>query len=239
MIAAAKSSGRLFSVFHNRRWDWDFLTVKRALETGLIGAPYLIEVSVLRFRGPRGWRATLDAGGGILYDWGAHLVDHALQLVHEPVIRVDCDIQYRGWGAEIGSFARIQLEFESGLLYAIELGNLARVEKPRWYIAGETGALVKFGLDPQEAAMLRGDIGAAKEAPEMRARVTTEVNGLATEMVLESLTGDWTSYYRNVADAILGREEIIVKPEESLRGVAVLNAAAESARVGVTQVVRI
>jgi scyllo-inositol 2-dehydrogenase (NADP+) len=239
MIAAARQSGRVFSVFHNRRWDWDYLTVKQAIQSGLLGAPYLIEASVLRYRGPRGWRSSLEAGGGILYDWGAHLVDQALQLVREPVTRVDCSIQYRSWGAEIGSFARVQLGFESGLLYAIELGNLARIEKPRWYVAGDKGALVKYGLDPQEAAMLRGDIGAAKEAPELRARVTTEVNGLANEMVIESLSSDWTNYYRNVADAILGRAELAVKPEEPLRGVAILNSAAESARSGVTQVVRI
>jgi len=234
MIEASRRNGVLLSVFHNRRWDWDYLTVKKVLEEGLIGAPYLFEVAVMRYRPARGWRGDARAGGGILYDWGAHLVDHALQLVPGEVSSVTCDVQYRGWGAEIGSYARLLLRFASGVLYGVELGNLARVDKPRWLVLGELGSLVKHGLDPQEQAMLRGSIEAATEEPEHRARIRTEVGGLPAEIVIESVRGDWTSYYRNVADALAGRAELAVRPEQVRRAIAVFDAAMRSAATGET-----
>lgn len=234
MLAASKRNGVLLSVFQNRRWDWDYLTVKKVLEDGLIGDPYLFETSILRYRSPRGWRANAEAAGGILFDWGAHLIDQGLQLVGRPVIGVNCDVQRRGWGAEIGSYGRLLMRFDNGVLFGVEIGNLARFERPRWLILGERGSLVKYGLDPQERAMLRGDINAAEEDPSHRARISTELNGLVTEMTVESVKSDWTNYYRNVADALLGRASLIVRPEEVRRAIAVFDAAMESVRTGVT-----
>ncbi len=234
MIEASRRHGVLLSVFHNRRWDWDYLTVKQVLDAGLLGAPYLIEAAVLRYRGPRGWRAEAEASGGILYDWGAHLIDQALQLVPGPVESVTCDIQYRGWGEQIGSYARLLLRFAGGLLYGIEIGNLARVDKPRWLVLGEHGALVKYGLDPQEPAMLTGDIDAASEEPAHRARIRTELHGLASELVVDSVQGDWTEYYRNIADTLAGRAELNVRPEQVRRAMAVFDAAMQSVRTGET-----
>jgi scyllo-inositol 2-dehydrogenase (NADP+) len=234
MLAARDRNQVLLSVFHNRRWDWDYLTVRQVLAQGLLGEPYLFETAVVRYRAPRGWRGDVQAGGGLLYDWGAHLIDQALQLVPTEVVSVTCDVQYRGWGAEIGSYARLLLRFGNGVLYNVELGNLARFDRPRWLILGERGSLVKHGLDPQEPAMLRGSIDSAVEDPANRARIHTDLNGLDTEIVVESVKSDWTNYYRNVADALLGRAELVVRPEEVRRAIAVFDAAMESARTGET-----
>lgn len=234
MIATAQRSGVVLSVFQNRRWDWDFLTVKRVLEAGKLGQPYLFETAVLRYRAPRGWRGEPTASGGLIYDWGAHLIDQALQLVPEPVEAVTADIQYRGWGDKIGSYARLLLRFSSGLLYSIELGNLARIDKPRWLILGDRGSLIKYGLDPQEPAMLAGQIEAAQETPEQRARLRTEVNGLVAEVTLESQRGDWTDYYRNLAETLAGRAPLSVRPEEARQALVVFDAAQESIRSGRT-----
>lgn len=232
MIDASRRNGGLLSVFQNRRWDWDFLTVKRVLEEGLLGSPYLFRSAITRFRAPRGWRAHAEDAGGILYDWGAHLIDQGLQLVPGPVASVTCDIQYRGWGSEIGSFASLRLRFANDVLFDVELGNLSRHDAPRWLVLGDRGSLVKTGLDPQEPAMLGGDIEAAREAPEHRARVRTSIAGLDAELTIESARADWTSYYRNVADTLLNRAELAVKPEEVRRQIAILDAAMESARTG-------
>ena len=234
MIESSRKNGVVLSVFHNRRWDWDYLTVRKVLEEGLLGVPYLFETAVTRYRAPRGWRATAKASGGILYDWGAHLIDHALQLVPATVRSVTCDVQYRGWGAEIGSYVRLLMRFANDVLYSIELGNLVRQDKPRWLILGERGALVKTGLDPQEPAMLAGHIDAAVEDPANRARVRTEFDGLPAEMIVETVKSDWTNYYRNVADTLLGRAELAVKPEQVRRAIAVFDAAIRSARTGET-----
>ena len=172
--------------------------------------------------------------GGILFDWGAHFIDQALQLVPGEIISVNCEIQYRGWGAEIGSYARLLIRFAAGVLYSIERSNLSRYDKPHWLVLGELGSLVKRGLDPQEPAMRAGRIEAAVEDPANRARIITEVRGLTTEMVVESVRGDWTSYYLNIADVLAGRAELIVKPEQGRRAMAVLDAAVQSAETGET-----
>ncbi|MGH2460271.1 MAG: Gfo/Idh/MocA family protein [Chloroflexota bacterium] len=234
MIETSRRNRVHLSVFHNRRWDWDYLTVKKVLDEGMLGAPYLFEMAMLGYRPPRGWRGDPGASGGILFDWGAHFVDQALQLVPGPVTSITCDLQHRGWGSNIGSYGRLLMRFASGVLYGIELGNLARQPKPHWLILGERGALIKHGVDPQEAALRLGNIDAAAEDPANRARVSTELHGLAAELVVESVKSDWTDYYRNVADALLGRAPLVVKPEEVRRAIAVFDAAMQSAATGET-----
>lgn len=228
LLAARDRAGVVLSVFHNRRWDWDYLTVKKAIAEGRLGTPYLFETAVLRYKAPRGWRG-LASEGGIIVDWGAHLIDQAFQLVPGPVASVSCEIQYRRWGAEAGSYVRLLMRFASGVLYSIEIGNLAAIGKPRWYVLGEDGALIKYGLDPQEPALLAGDITAAAEKPEERAKVVTMVDGMPEEAVLDSVRADWTAYYENVRDAILGHAPLAVRPEEARRVIAALEAAAKSA----------
>jgi predicted dehydrogenase len=146
------------------------------------------------------------------------------------VASVSCEIQHRRWGVEAGSYVRLLMRFASGVLYSIEIGNLAAIGKPRWYVLGEDGALLKYGLDPQEPALLAGDITQAAEKPEERARIVTMVDGVPQEQVIDSVRSDWTAYYENVRDAILGHAPLAVKPEEARRVIAALEAAAASAK---------
>src|SRR5262245_56793826 len=173
MVEAANRSGRMLSVFHNRRWDWDYLTVRKLLAEGLIGRPYLFETAVLNYRPPRTtWRSTTATMGSLVHDWGAHLVDHALRLVPSPVARVHCQIAHPRPVPEIGNYARLDMTFADGTLYSAEAGNLVRAPKPRWWVVGEEGTLVKLGLDPQERAFQRtGNPDDAAELPEERTRV--------------------------------------------------------------------
>jgi scyllo-inositol 2-dehydrogenase (NADP+) len=234
MLATSRRNGVLFSVFQNRRWDWDYLTVRQAVTEGLIGAPYLFEIARYGYRAQGGWRGDPAIGGGLLFDWGAHFIDQALLLLPDPVASVTCDIQYRGWGAQIGSYARLLLRSASGVLFSIEISNLARATKPHWLVLGERGALVKRGFDPQEPALLAGNIEAAVEDPSNRAVITTEVGGFVTEMVVETVRSDWTTYYRNIADTLAGRAELLVRPEQSVRVMDVVDAAMRSAQTGET-----
>jgi scyllo-inositol 2-dehydrogenase (NADP+) len=232
MIEASERSGVVLSVFHNRRRDWDYLTVAKVIEDGLLGEPYLFEAGIMSHRRPRGWRSVRALSGGILYDWPAHFVDQALQLVPAQVKSVFCEIVSRDrWDTDIGNYAKLLIRFSNGVLYQIEVGNLAAVAKPRWYVLGDLGGLVKYGLDPQEAALRAGDIDAAREDPADRARVCTMRDG-GEERIVDSVKGSWKSYYQNISNVLSAGAELAVKPEQVYRVMLVYDAAMRSAETG-------
>ena len=233
MIEASRRNSVMLSVFHNRRWDGDFLTVKHAMESGLLGEVFLIESTIFGYGQPGGWRGEKQRCGGQLYDWGAHLVDQALLLVPSEVETVFCDCQYRKWQTDTDSHLTLCIRFANSALAMIELSRLARIGKPRWYVLGEKGSLLKEGRDPQEPAMVAGNIDAAREDPATRAQVKTELDGIVTEMRLETIPGRWRSYYENISAVLNDGAELAVKPEGVRKAMAVIDAAMESAAKGV------
>lgn len=239
MIAAAGRARRLLSVFHNRRWDWDYQTVRRILAEDLIGRPYLFEAAVMTYGNPRGWRADPARSGGVLHDWGAHLLDQALQLVAAPVVEVFSHVSHAGDGPAIGNFGRLTLRFEDDTLFDISCGNRARPGKPRWLVFGERGMLVREALDPQEPALNRRDILGAKEDPSAHTRVRTAIGGQPVEMTVASVRSSWTAYYQNISDVLHGKAELAVTPESVRRAIAVYEAAAQARAEGRSVRVRI
>lgn len=238
MIAARDRNNVMLSVFHNRRWDWDYLTVKKAIADGVLGEPYLFEIGIIGYRPPGSWRGIKKHSGGILYDWPAHFMDQALQLVPAEVESVYCDIKYRDtWDTDIGNYSKVLIRFANDVLFQVDIGNLGSIPKPRWYVLGDKGGLIKYGLDPQEGPMREGNIDAAEEAPENRAQITTMVSGTREEMVVDSVRGSWKSYYQNISDVLNDGAELAVKPEEALRAMRVFDAAMESSETG--EVVRL
>jgi scyllo-inositol 2-dehydrogenase (NADP+) len=235
MIAAAHEHGRLLSVFQNRRWDGDFLTVKKILEKGVLGRPCLIEVFWGQYGRPRGWRSQKEKGGGKFMDLGAHLIDQVLQLVPAPLKQVYARFSYPNkWDNDVEDHALALLSFANGVEARIETSSLARKPKPRWYVLGTEGALLKEGLDPQERAMVARDIDSAREVPENRARLYLEVAGQQAESLVETVPGRWRSYYENIAAALKGEEELAVTPQSVRAVMAVLEACRSSAAQGRT-----
>lgn len=234
MIAARDRNNVLFSVFHNRRWDGDFITIRQALEADLIGAPHVFEIGAWRYAAPRNWRGRKEEVGSILHDWGAHFIDQMFQLVPSKAVSVVARAQYYWPHLDVESYIGADVTFENGTLYRIEVGNQARIGKPHWYIMGQRGSLRKEGVDPQEAAMLRGDIKSAQEDPALAAHVITELAGTVADIRLQTERGDWTDYYRNIADVLTDGKPLIVLPEEARRGVILLQAVEESLRTGKT-----
>lgn len=232
MITVSRRRGIMLSVFHNRRWDWGYLTVRKAVEDGLLGDPFLVERAVHRFRASRGWRTNRAESGGLLYDWGAHLIDQGLQLLSARPAAVHCKGHKHRWEGDIEDHVTCTLYFEDGAEYRMEISNLSHISKPHWYVLGTRGSLVKTGLDPQEDWMKKGMIEAAEEAPEDRVRVAAERDGEAVEMTLDPVKGSWVDYYRNVAAALDRGEELTVKPEEMMDLMKVLDAATESRESG-------
>lgn len=232
MLAAARRTGRLLTVFQNRRWDGDYLTVRLALEQGLLGDPCTIEMAWGQYGPPRGWRGTHQHGGGKLLDLGAHMIDQALQLILAPLERVYARLYHDAWDTDVEDHAHCILTFANGVDVHVITSSLTRRPRPRWYIVGTLGTLVKEGLDPQERAMIAGDIDAAREDPARYPRLWTQVAGQSAETVLEPVGGRWRSFYENVAATLLGRDELAVRPDSVRAVVAVLDAARESAAAG-------
>jgi scyllo-inositol 2-dehydrogenase (NADP+) len=233
MIAAARANDVLLSVFHNRRWDGDFLTLQKVIAEGLLGEVFVVESSVVRFGWPSGgWRATQRHGGGMFRDWGAHLVDQALVLFGHDVTSVWADLQFRHAGCEVESAALCHLRFASGVRYVIEVGAISRLPRPRFQVRGSLGSLTKTGLDPQEPALKEGRVRGAVDPPEHYAHLVTEVHGLVFDGRLQTLPGNYPAYYQNVADVLLRGAELFVKPEDVREAVRVIETALESARTG-------
>lgn len=231
MISARDRSGRMLSVFHNRRWDWDFLTLKRTLGSGRLGRPLLFESSVCRFAPPRTWRGRKDSAGTILHDWGAHLVDQALLMGLGPCQRLTAWLTPAPWtGVDTGGHGRIVLEF-GDVLFQVESSRISWLDRPRWWVLGTEAGFEKFGVDPQEEALRAGDIGAASEPPAHRARLRAGPSSASpTEALLETERGSWDSYYANIADHLRGKSALEVTAEQAREVVRVLEAADRSAR---------
>ena len=228
LIHEARKRNLLMSVFHNRRWDWDYLTVRKVIDEGLLGEIWQVESCVGRYGHSSRWRSQRESMGSLLHDWGAHLIDQVIQLMGLPT-QVMAWRHFRMWQSDVESFIRAVLDYGDGRTFTVEVNYLRAAERPRWYVLGDRGGLVKYGLDPQEEALRTGNIGAAVEPPEHRARVWLYEEGQVTERTIDSVRGDWSEYYRNIAGVLLRGEELAVKPEQARQVIRVIEAALQSA----------
>ncbi len=233
MIAARDRSGKMLSVFHNRRWDWDFLTLKQTLAVGLLGRPLIFESSVCRYAPPRAWRGHAKSAGTILHDWGAHLVDQALHMGLGPFKRLTAWLTPAPWpDVDSGGHGRIVMEFPDAL-FQVETSRICRLDRPRWWVIGSDAGYLKFGIDPQEDALRAGNLDGVSELPEQRAilRRGPDSNRLADTSV-QTVRGSWDAYYGNVADHLLHGRDLAVTAEQARDVVRVLDAALRSIETG-------
>ncbi|MEE8291766.1 MAG: Gfo/Idh/MocA family oxidoreductase [Candidatus Tectomicrobia bacterium] len=237
MIAASRQHQRLLSVFQNRRWDGDFLTVRQVLEAGLLGTPFLLQTVWLRHGQPRGWSGARQRGGGVLLDLGSHLIDQAVQLLGGPVDQVYARCHTNLWANDVDDHVHCMLHFASGVDVHITVSSVAQRSMRRWHVLGTRGALLKEGFDAQERAMVAGDIDAAREDPAHYARVFCTATEQPAERVIETVPGRWRSYYENIAGVLHNQEVLAVTPESSRTVMAILDAAKQSAAT--QQVVRL
>jgi predicted dehydrogenase len=238
MCAAARKANRFFCVHQNRRWDRDYLTVKKVIADGAIGKPYAIESRVQGGKGVmHGWRAFPEAGGGMVLDWGPHLIDQMLQLVPEAVVRVDCHLHHVKI-PQVDDYFKLMLRFEGGLSAQIEVGIYHYIKHPRWLVCGDGGDLTiedwscggKIMRMKNDDKMWDDTIAHTAAGPtRTMAPVVKEV---LEELPLPEVETDWGEFYKNVIACIEGREEQIIKLPESRRVMRVIEAAFESDRIG-------
>jgi scyllo-inositol 2-dehydrogenase (NADP+) len=235
LMALARERGCLLSVYHNRRWDGDFLTVRHAIEQGWLGTVYHYEAHIDRFR-PKVrevWREQAGKGSGILYDLGSHLIDQALVLFGMPrAVTADAFLQR----PEARAIDYFHLILDYGRMRAILHGAmLVPGRGPHFSVHGDGGSFLKYGMDPQEAALAAGQMpGGEGWGADDSANYGELVSADGARRRIETLAGDYTSYYQAMADAIERGSPLPVDPADSRDGLRVIEAALESAREGRT-----
>ncbi|HEU4327219.1 MAG TPA: oxidoreductase [Roseiflexaceae bacterium] len=223
--ARAMRAGRLLSVFHNRRWDSDFLTLRRLVEVGELGELALVESRFDRYRPEvrQRWREQSGPGSGLWYDLGPHLVDQALALFGRPEA-LWADIAAQRPGAQTDDYFQAVLRYDR-LRVVLRASMLAADPGPRLAVYGTRGSYTKRGLDPQEDALKAGRYPPAADwgRDERDGELTLWRDGGPHTSRLPTLPGDYPAYYAGLRDAILGRGPA---PVTAAEGVAVMELIA-------------
>ncbi|HID8741324.1 TPA: oxidoreductase [Enterobacter mori] len=234
LIALADEKQRLLSVFHNRRWDSDFLGIKQVIDEGRLGKVKLFESHIDRFR-PEvrvRWREQNVPGSGLWFDLGPHLIDQTLQLFGLPQ-SVQGNIATLRDGAEINDWAHVVLNYPEHKVI-LHASMLVAGGTSRFTVHGDKASVVKARIDQQEAQLLAGVIpGSESWGEDSDDMVLFDAAGDATR--LKTPKGDQRQYYINVRDALTGTIGNPVHPVEALAVMAVLEAAVRSSETGSTQ----
>ncbi|WP_274650773.1 Gfo/Idh/MocA family oxidoreductase [Paenibacillus humicola] len=241
LIALAREKGLTLSVFHNRRWDGDFLTVQNVVRQGLIGDITEAELRWERYfpvTNPGRWRDNGEKGSGTLYDLGVHFIDQALTLFGMPQT-VTAHVGKQREGAVSDDSFDVTLGFASGLRARLRSSMLVREPGPRYALHGTKGSFVKYGYDPQEAALRNGQTPAEPNwgvEPESEWGVlnTTLGGNLHVTGRIETIRGSYADYYRNVYDHIVNGSELAVRPEQARDAIRVIELALKSVAEGRT-----
>jgi predicted dehydrogenase len=239
LVEVADKQNRMVTVYQNRRWDGDFLTVQRLMAEGKFGRVVLFESHFDRFR-PHlkadAWRERAEPGSGLLFDLGPHLIDQTLLLFGIPEA-VSADVRAEREGASVDDAFDLVLHYPKVRMRALLRGGvLVSTPTPRFAIHGTQGGYLKYGLDPQEDALKRGEKPTSEfwgyEAPERWGTLlTAQGDSFATEQY-PTLPGDYRKYYENVRDAMLGASPLAVTPQPALHVMRALELAVESSRTG-------
>ncbi len=228
LVDAAAGRGLMLAAFQNRRWDGDFLTLRKLLDANELGRVHRFESRFERWRPELsgGWRerTPADEGGGLLLDLGSHLVDQALQLFG-PVSRLYAELEARREEAVADDDDFLALEHESGVHSHLWMSTLAAEAGPRFRVLGDRAAYVKHGLDVQEEALRSGlsptEPGFGEEPPERWGQLVTGEKSRA----VPTETGSYGSFYAGVAASLRDGAPPPVDPRDAVAVLQLLDEA--------------
>ncbi len=234
LLDRAEAAGRVLSVFHNRRWDGDFLGIRQLLEQGTLGQLSHVESHFDRYRPAvrQRWREAAGPGSGLWYDLGPHLLDQTLVLFGMPD-SIMLDVACQRAGAQTVDWFHAVLSYDT-LRVILHGSALVAAAGPRFVLHGSEGSYVKYGLDSQETQLKAGlTPGGAGWGVDPSPGVLTRARG--DELVAEScvpVSGDYRAYYGGIRDAILHGAPTPVSGFEALQVMRLIEAGLLSAEEG-------
>ena len=245
----ATARGRVLAPFQNRRWDGDFLTVRGLISAGVLGDLVTFRSGFDRFRpAPREgtWKEGAGEANGLLFDLGPHLIDQALALFGLPRT-ITASVRRERHRTEIEDAFEIVLTFDGKLRATLSSSMIAAEPAPRFLLHGTKGSFRKWGVDPQEPALVAGGtvpvLGATEEwlrEPESAwgemaiAEDPVKAPGRLTRTTVRTELGDYRGFYSNVRDAMNGTARLVVTPHDGWRVLRLLELARESSAAGRT-----
>ncbi len=231
LIQLAKEQNVKLSVYHNRRWDNDYLTVKQLIEQGKLGDVKMYEAHFDRYRPAvrDRWRENEGPGSGALYDLGSHLIDQALDLFGMPDF-VQGDVFGQRDGARTDDYFHLVLGYGSRRVI-LHSSAIVPSNGPRFQVHGTKATYIKYGIDGQEELLRSGkkpeDDTWGADNPENYGKLTT---GEGEEKQIKTLHGSYLTYYKKIADSLLRGSDLPVSAEEARDVIKVIEAAFESSK---------
>ena len=227
LILLAKRQEKILSIFQNRRFDSDFLTVKKIIEGNFMGEIHSFEIHFNRFKpvlNPKKWKEIVGAGSGIIYDLGSHIIDQVIMLFGVPKAVWGQTFTQRE-NSEIDDAFDIRLDYGK-LKVTLKSSLLVREDTPRYIIHGTKGSFIKHGIDGQEDQLKMGmkptDCDFGIEAVKNYGILHTEINGLIFKGTVETEKGNWGLLFQNLHGAIVDGKELLIKPEEVLEQIRII-----------------
>lgn len=230
LIDLAEKKDLILSVNHNRRWDSDFLTVRKVVQGNKLGEIVDYEAHFDRFRNevPNSWKEVQEnAGSGILYDLGSHLIDQALTLFGPPS-EIYADLRKQRKDAEVPDNFEVLLYYPN-MKATLKASALVKAKGPTYSVHGTKGSFVKYGIDSQEEMLKsglkpNGNWGWGQESQEIWGKLDV----LEESSTVESETGDYRKFYENIYEAISNNAELEVKPQQARDVIKVIELSIKS-----------
>ncbi|MBE6590950.1 MAG: Gfo/Idh/MocA family oxidoreductase [Ruminococcaceae bacterium] len=237
MIDASKKYNKIFTVHQNRRWDKDFLVIKKIYEEKPVGEIFNIESRVQGSHGiPGDWRAKKEHGGGMMLDWGVHMIDQILLMIPERIKKVYAKMDHVT-NAECDDGFKLDIYFESGLRVLVEVGTSNFINLPRWYLQGVNGTAVIEDWSRKGkivTCQIKHDknVVPVQTSAGLTKTMAPRSEETIKELPLPEVQSDVHDFYRNLVDAIDGKAEQLVTHAQVMRVFKLMEAAFESDRLG-------
>ncbi|MBS0287000.1 MAG: Gfo/Idh/MocA family oxidoreductase [Proteobacteria bacterium] len=230
LIDLAKERQKILTVYHNRRWDSDFLTLKEVIKQGELGDINLFINRYDRYRPEvkyQRWKESEQLGSGTLWDLGSHLIDQTLTLFGIPDT-IYAELLPQRKGAKAIDYFELQFGYKSGLRARLSSSSLCYSPGPKYEVHGSKGSFIKFGQDPQESSLIRNESPLNDNFGQESSSTYGHLSTALGSKQIPSLTGTYITFFKQLYNAILGKQEPPVSPYEALNVIKMIHLCEKS-----------